>query len=258
MSVLSENQLEMLRIAKRIDQVCKENDIEYSLAYGTMLGAVRHKGFIPWDDDMDIMMDWNNFEKFLSVWGKYPDDSMYLLSYKTEKKYPFLFPKIVSKRVKVMEAILSDMDLDYGVWVDIFPIIVKGEDGKERKKQHRYIKWGNFLIHKYFYILKNDFAKKNHNNLKLKGILFRLIPDKICFSLAEKLLKKAAIMGTSDEMIDMRNENWFCNRKIFDDGIEYVKFENIELPILRKSNEFLTILYGNWKTPVKYTHEFEQ
>ena len=62
---LNEMKAVELGILKKFDSICKENNLEYSLAYGTMLGAIRHKGFIPWDDDIDVFMKREDYEKLL-------------------------------------------------------------------------------------------------------------------------------------------------------------------------------------------------
>lgn len=71
MSEIREKQLEMLKMLKIIDRICKDNDIKYTLVWGTALGAIRHKGFIPWDDDADISMLWDDYKKFF-------DDLVYM------------------------------------------------------------------------------------------------------------------------------------------------------------------------------------
>ena len=259
MPTIKEKQLEMLRMLKNIDRVCQENNIEYSLCAGSMLGAIRHKGFIPWDDDTDIMLDWNNYNKLLKVWDKSNhDNTMFLLSNENNNKYPFLFPKIVSRKMKIMEPILSGLGLEYGIWIDIFPVIVRGKEGKERKKQHRYIKWGNFLLHKYYYINSSNYVKNNHKYLGLKKFVFRLIPDKVCFGVAHKYINKAAVIGTSNDFFEIHDETYSYKKEILNNGIRYVKFEDTELPVLKSWNEYLTIHYGDWSTPVKYMHEFEE
>jgi len=72
-------QLKMLEIIKYMDKLCKKHDIEYYLIYGSALGAVRHKGFIPWDDDMDVGMTYENYKKFIDVCEKELDTSKYFL-----------------------------------------------------------------------------------------------------------------------------------------------------------------------------------
>ena len=73
----------LLEILKVVDKFCKEKGLRYSIAYGTLLGAVRHKGFIPWDDDIDILMPRPDFERFVSEFGKEPG-ARYRCLYNTE------------------------------------------------------------------------------------------------------------------------------------------------------------------------------
>lgn len=90
-----------LGILKKFDSICKENGLEYSLAYGTMLGAIRHKGFIPWDDDIYVFMKRKDYEKLLAL--KYDDGDFEVKSYRYSKNYYFLYSKIVDKRTSICE-----------------------------------------------------------------------------------------------------------------------------------------------------------
>ena len=90
-----------LEILKKFDSICKENGLEYSLAYGTMLGAIRHKGFIPWDDDIDVFMKREDYEKLLTL--KYDDGDFEVKSYRYSKNYFFLYSKMVDKRTSICE-----------------------------------------------------------------------------------------------------------------------------------------------------------
>ena len=83
-----------LGILKKFDSICKENGLEYSLAYGTMLGAIRHKGFIPWDDDIDIMMPREDYEKLLAVWDQSAPKEYILQNTRTDSDFTQNFTKI--------------------------------------------------------------------------------------------------------------------------------------------------------------------
>lgn len=122
-------QLEMLR---SLDSFCRSHDIDYSLAWGSLLGAVRHKGFIPWDDDIDVTMTRDNFDRFVNA---YKSDKYELREPMRSDRWEF-YAKIVdpSTVVKFNKHPFSK----FGIWITIFPMDNRPEDDmkwKEMKKR---------------------------------------------------------------------------------------------------------------------------
>ncbi len=90
-----------LDILRNVHKFCLEHNINYSLAYGTLLGAVRHKGFIPWDDDIDIMMLRNDYDRFIK---EYPESDEYgLCCFEKDTNYPYSFAKVQDKKTSLIE-----------------------------------------------------------------------------------------------------------------------------------------------------------
>ncbi len=113
-------QLTQLEILKYVDKFCKDNDIKYSVAYGTMIGAIRHGGFIPWDDDMDICMLRADYDKFIRLWK---DTDRYLLqNHNTEKSFTQSFTKIRMKNTAFVQETDLGKNFHKGIFIDIFPL----------------------------------------------------------------------------------------------------------------------------------------
>ncbi len=108
-------------ILQFIKDVCEENELRYYLAYGTLLGAVRHKGFIPWDDDIDIHMPRKDYEQFIRIVSGQDFSNYRILSCNTNSDYYYPFAKVVDKRTVLIENEVKSIE-GMGAWVDIFPL----------------------------------------------------------------------------------------------------------------------------------------
>lgn len=142
-------QLHILKILKEIDRVCKKHDIRYYLADGSMLGAIRHGGFIPWDDDADIMMPRPDYIRFMEHAKEWLPSPLEAVCVETTHRYPGFFGKVIDSNTTVIEREhYADIG---GVFVDVFPI-----DGMPSNKllqriqlmRHGYYKKILYLIHR--------------------------------------------------------------------------------------------------------------
>ena len=122
----------MLELLKEIKSICDENGLKYFLAYGTLLGAVRHQGFIPWDDDLDIEMPRPDYEKFIEIYQKGGYENI-LYEQKAYPKYLYSFAKLVKKGTLLIER-GCDCGVKMGVYVDIFPVDGLGDSVDGAKK----------------------------------------------------------------------------------------------------------------------------
>lgn len=165
-----------LDILKQFIKVCDKLNINYFIIGGTLIGAVRHKGFIPWDDDIDVCMLRKDYEKFLKEGQKILEDKYFLQTYKTDKEYPCCFAKIRNSETTFIESSINHLDINHGIYIDIFPL----------DNLYKYSKIKSKLL---YYSLFYEYFKKSNNKLKrlfnkIARIIYRK-KDKI--KLCEKL-----------------------------------------------------------------------
>lgn len=109
-----------LEILDYIDTLCKKHNINYIINYGTLIGAVRHEGFIPWDDDIDLSMPREDYQRFINIFQK--EKSKYeLLSLETDKNYFNNFIKITDSTTKIIDT-RNTKTYESGIFIDIFPM----------------------------------------------------------------------------------------------------------------------------------------
>lgn len=137
----------MLEILLVVHKICEENDIKYFLDGGTMLGAIRHKGFIPWDDDIDIAMSRPEYEKFCKIVPEKLPPGFFFQDHNTDPKYKRTFAKIRKEGTMLIEKHESgNEDFSHGIYIDVFPfdyydsntfIYIMGLTKKLRQKRNK-------------------------------------------------------------------------------------------------------------------------
>lgn len=176
-------QMEMLL---EFDRICRKNNLKYVLFAGTLLGAVRHKGYIPWDDDIDVAMLRSEYEKFCSIVNREMDlDKYFFQSYKTDPNYRWAWGRILKNNTEYIREGHEKLKQKTGIFIDIFPLDGIPQ-GVIAKKLHRNI---SVLCRKALYApigfdLEKRFVKR------IGFGLLKDIPSKVPFKILEYLAKK--------------------------------------------------------------------
>ena len=208
---LRKMQLVELEILKHVVKICNENDITYYISGGTFLGAVRHKGFIPWDDDIDIAMPRTDYEKFRNIiTTKLPKRYKYR-NFKNDDEVKVCFSRIEDMEVKVKDTSAEKVDIR-NAWIDIFPL-----DGMPKNK----IK---FLIRKYHLL----YLRMMFQYSQYSVIVNQNLPDR---PLHEKILVKIGKLIPFEKILNTRKYMYKIDKNLQkvkpEDSIYYMNFLGI-------------------------------
>lgn len=230
----------ILEIMKDIDRFCRENNIPYTLSSGTLLGAVRHGGFIPWDDDADIFMLREDFDRFIHTYKS--DKYKLVYNFNPEEK---LSPSGIAK--------VADVDtwsrdstgvLNFGVWVDVFPLEAVPEDPKEcRKFMHSIMSVNNRIYHR----RRHDFISILKSYRHSFGWWMNKL-DSIVHNNPHQASGLVAHAVGADNYRTVIPRKWF-------DNLGKIKFEDYEFMAFSDPDAYLKIVYGpDYMTPKQWSH----
>lgn len=252
---LQELQDKILEIMVYVDNVCRENHIDYCLMGGSALGAKRHGGFIPWDDDLDIFMTPSNYERFRTLFAKRADAGEYYLQEWGLTDGMVTISKVRKNGTAYLEPDFKTWDMHHGIYIDIF---ILHTCPKGRLGQLWQCFWGKYVITK-------GLALRNGNRHRgLKGTAVKL---------AGLLPERFGIKFGLKQVYRYRNQEtgYYCNflgkaflknaiyKKEYFAKTVYAPFEKTQLRVPEKLHEFLTERFGDYqKIPSPEQIKWEQ
>lgn len=265
---LQEHQEILYDLLYTLDDFCKENNIRYFLGYGTLLGAVRHKGIIPWDDDADIMMEREEYERFQRLIISNPPEGYKAYSILNTSSYYYPFIKFGKESTLLIEPFKYVPQKGIGINIDVFPI-----DGCEGKTREEAQKYASRFFPVYFSMLNKRFSAKKWSDLSsLKERLHYIahfvlhFEEKIPFlqkTFFLRLYKKAAKLSVKDANY-YSCISWSFNGYKNVHSTSYlthiirVPFGSRNLPIPSDYDKILREEYGDYMIPPidkKSTHQ---
>lgn len=245
-----------LDILKDFISICRKYNLPYFATGGTAIGALRHQGFIPWDDDIDVCMLREDYDRFMEVAPKEMGDRYIFMTTETEKKYPLMFGKMVKRNTRFVEDAYQQTDYPLGIFIDIFPYDKTPEDETLRRKWQKKT-WRIARIH-VLTLIPNPKLPEGTGRIK-KGILKSACRCahyllKLCRMDAKKTASWYLKWATScpepesDLYIDysyLTGENLMIRKKEAFPTIE-VPFEDTTVSVVKNYDAFLRPEYGDY------------
>jgi len=245
MTELRHLQTVILGIMKDIDALCKRNGIEYYLLGGSAIGAIRHKGFIPWDDDLDIIMNAENYERFLCACREQLDPNKYYIQ-EGLKDWPLYFSKVKLKGTHFVEpeGFSCQADTD-GIFVDVFKM--------DNVPNSKILQYWQYFCAKYY--LCYQLSERSFKTASTKKKIMMLLAAPLRIAPIRRFVRRQVETYNQSE-----TEYWgfFYGRTRFKTSIVKraffghplpVPFEDTMLPVPENYHEYLTQMFGDYMTP---------
>lgn len=245
---LRDLQLAETKMLKDITEFCDANDIVYFLYGGSLIGALRHKGFIPWDDDIDICMDIKNYRKFLKLASTGLADKYFLQNYETDPKAFYPWTQVRMKGTTSMPRDMIGYDIHYGICMDVFPFTQYARTILGRKLQALAIPIMLTLIEKHYCEFKKiPMTRKRHIITSLVPEFFRIPVMRLCEKLMFVELHDDGECFILDRM-NLDAQPKFPRSILDPDKRVKVTYENIEVWTFGECEMVLEKIYGDWRT----------
>ena len=234
-----------LQILEYVHKVCEKQGYRYYLAYGTLIGAIRHKGFIPWDDDIDIVMPREDYEKLQKYLLENEDENFEVMTYLNNKNYVYPFMKVIDKRTYLVEEDVR-LEQNMGVYIDIFPLDGHEEDKGFRNKMTQLIKKRQLSC----YTFKGIINKNSLINTLIRYICIYLF----YFSSTNRYIKKIDELAKSRKISESKYIDYIVlkdikspniKREWYNESID-VEFNGKLFKVPKNYHEILTADYGDY------------
>lgn len=244
---LEEIQQHSLDVLLHVHEFCVSHDIPYTLAYGSLIGAVRHKGFIPWDDDIDIIMTREYFDKFLR---EYQSSEDFLLVSPNNKKSYISYARVCDMKDTLVVTRYPFCKYKTGVWADIFPMDAVDNDEKRHRNRYKTIheEWRSFV---YWRGAKAHFSREWSIKQNLR-ILEKKLRTFNGFRLREKIEAYNTVIRDNSyadsahcAQLACCDEWGFYEKKDFEEYTT-LEFEGHQLMVIKEYDKVLRLLYGDY------------
>ena len=240
-------QLTELELLKEVDRICKKSGITYNIIAGTLLGAVRHGGFIPWDDDADVAMLRPEYERFVRACGKELDrERFYFQDMDVTPGYRWGYGKLRKKNTLFLREHQEHMPYGQGIFIDIFPL-----DGVPDFRPMRALKnFECFCVRKILWSEVGKYADKSRGKRAWFGLLSR-IPEKAVKGYLRNLIRRANRKETKYVRILMfptPNRTYGYLRDWYLHSRDYV-FEGVSFRGIRDFDAYLSFKFGSYLVP---------
>ena len=249
---MNELQAKQLLILKHFIAVCEKHHLQYFLVGGSCLGAIRHQGFIPWDDDIDVGMPRDDYDKFIELQSEFEGTPYFIQTFKSDPCYIYNYGKLRDSSTTYIEKAYKNHRINHGVWIDIFPIDGMSKEAKPREKLAKRIRHVWFQV--YFSYLPS-LRRKVHKQTWLKDICLNIVAGLFyIFDIAhyrnkyvEKYVRKIPLSecAMAGNMFGFNMKREAMDVKIYQEFIK-VPFEDIEAYVPKDYDTYLRNLYGDY------------